>query len=78
MSQSLVPLIPIGGVRDEAKICEHNVLTLPEVLDLLFKHSVKPCVLILSLFLTKSTRLDKVIFIEIHALPFQKSWVKRD
>ena len=65
----------LGGVRDKAKMREHNVLTLPEVLDLLFKHSVKPCVLILSLFLTKSTRLDKVIFIEIHALPFQKSWV---
>jgi len=68
----------LGGVRDKAKMREHNVLTLPEVLDLLFKHSVKPCVLILSLFLTNSTRLDKVIFIEIHALPFQKSWVKRD
>jgi len=39
-----------------------------------FNHSVKPQphVLTLSLFLTKMTKLDKVISIEILSLPFQK------
>jgi len=38
-----------------------EVLTLPQVLELSFKHSVKPRMLILLLFLTKSTTLDKFI-----------------
>ena len=38
-----------------------DVLILTQVLELSFKHSVKPRVLILSLFLTKSTKLDNVI-----------------
>jgi len=45
-----------------------DVLILTQVLELSFKHSVKPRVLILSLFLTKSTKLGKVISVEIFPL----------
>jgi len=46
-----------------------NVLTLHLAQDLSFKRSVKPRVLTLSIFSTKSAKLDKVTSMEIHPLP---------